>query len=281
MVLQNSTPAKYEAWLTALVERAVAAPFMGEPMVVVNAWNEWAEGAYLEPDQHYGAAYLNATARAVSGAGKATGRPAVLLVGHDAHPHGAQELLWNIGRTLRRRFGAEIEYLLLDGGELVRRYEEIAPTAVLPSTKDLDSVLSAFHARGFRSAIVNTTAAAHVVKPAASIGIAATQLVHELPRIIGDMKLAPQCAKRWRMHAKSCSPAAWCATRWSEPSAAARPRPNSLSARRASTSRRYARSRTGRGSASHWASSLMRGWCSASASPICAKGSTCSCKPGA
>ncbi|CAH0306313.1 glycoside hydrolase family 99-like domain-containing protein [Roseomonas sp. CECT 9278] len=191
MVLQNSTPAKYETWLAALVERAVAAPFMGEPMVVVNAWNEWAEGAYLEPDQHYGAAYLNATARAVTGASKATGRPAVLLVGHDAHPHGAQELLWNIGRTLRRRFGAEIEYLLLDGGDLVRRYEEIAPTAVLPSAKELDSVLSTYHARGFRSAIVNTSAAAHVVKPAASIGIAATQLVHELPRIIGDMKLAP------------------------------------------------------------------------------------------
>jgi glycosyltransferase involved in cell wall biosynthesis len=191
MVLQNASPTKYEAWLSALVERAIAAPFMGEPMVVVNAWNEWAEGAYLEPDQHFGAAYLNATARAVSGAGKAAGRPAVLLVGHDAHPHGAQELLWNIGRTLRRRFGAEIEYLLLNGGELVRRYEELAPTVVLPGPKDLESALAAYHARGFRSAIVNTTAAAHVVKPAASLGIAATQLVHDLPRIIGDMKLAP------------------------------------------------------------------------------------------
>ncbi len=191
MVLHGASPAKYEAWLAALVERATAAPFMGEPMVVVNAWNEWAEGAYLEPDQHFGAAYLNATARAVSGAGKAMSRPAVLLVGHDAHPHGAQELLWNIGRTLRRRFGVEIEYLLLEGGELVPRYEEIAPTVVLPGAKDLDGVLAAFHARGFRSAIVNTTAAAHVVKPAASLGIAATQLVHELPRIIGDMQLAP------------------------------------------------------------------------------------------
>jgi len=59
-VIHGSTPELYEKWL----RRAhAAAPDDG--MVLINAWNEWAEGAYLEPDLEYGHAYLEATARAI------------------------------------------------------------------------------------------------------------------------------------------------------------------------------------------------------------------------
>src|SRR6185437_8767787 len=54
LVIQGSTPQKYEAWLSILVEKARTATFFGEPIVCVNAWNEWCEGAYLEPDLHFG-----------------------------------------------------------------------------------------------------------------------------------------------------------------------------------------------------------------------------------
>gem|GEM_PF-583129 len=68
LVLYGSTPRKYEAWLEALVGLAMERPVYGAPIVGINAWNEWAEGAYLEPDVHFGSAYLNATARALNAA---------------------------------------------------------------------------------------------------------------------------------------------------------------------------------------------------------------------
>jgi hypothetical protein len=60
LILHGSTPDKYEQWLSAIHRRA---PENG--LVLINAWNEWAEGAHLEPDLRSGDAYLKATARAV------------------------------------------------------------------------------------------------------------------------------------------------------------------------------------------------------------------------
>jgi lipopolysaccharide biosynthesis protein len=62
-VFHGSTPAKYGAWLEAACRLAIGANPPSERLVFINAWNEWAEGAYLEPDRHFGYAYLRETAR--------------------------------------------------------------------------------------------------------------------------------------------------------------------------------------------------------------------------
>jgi glycosyltransferase involved in cell wall biosynthesis/SAM-dependent methyltransferase len=58
----NATPDRYRHWLTAACDRTMAEQPEHERLIFVNSWNEWAEGAQLEPDRHFGHAFLSATA---------------------------------------------------------------------------------------------------------------------------------------------------------------------------------------------------------------------------
>jgi lipopolysaccharide biosynthesis protein len=64
-IVAGSTPLLYENWLREVVRRSGSVEQIGK-IVFINAWNEWAEGAYLEPDLRWGRAYLEATARVLS-----------------------------------------------------------------------------------------------------------------------------------------------------------------------------------------------------------------------
>jgi lipopolysaccharide biosynthesis protein len=66
-IMLNSTPANYEHWLAEAIRLTRDAFPEQERLVFINAWNEWAEGCHLEPDQAHGLAYLEATLRAKEG----------------------------------------------------------------------------------------------------------------------------------------------------------------------------------------------------------------------
>jgi Glycosyltransferase WbsX len=73
-VFDGATPEAYAQWLEATVA-SLAGVRDEERYLFIVAWNEWAEGNHLEPDQHYGRAFLEATRSA-------------LLVGDDPGPAG-------------------------------------------------------------------------------------------------------------------------------------------------------------------------------------------------
>jgi len=65
-VFVNTHPANYERWLTAVVAQTAQCRPPEERFVFINAWNEWAEGCHLEPDEAFGRGYLEATRRALA-----------------------------------------------------------------------------------------------------------------------------------------------------------------------------------------------------------------------
>lgn len=67
-LLHGSTPPMFQEWLELLIAQTRQALPPDRRFIFVNAWNEWAEGAYLEADTRYGYAYLNAIGRALSNA---------------------------------------------------------------------------------------------------------------------------------------------------------------------------------------------------------------------
>ncbi|CAG7844258.1 hypothetical protein USB125703_00484 [Pseudoclavibacter triregionum] len=67
----GSNPYTFRRWLRAAAE-AVADRDPEHRIVIVNAWNEWAEGAVLEPSQRYGRTYLQATRSALVTGGTAS-----------------------------------------------------------------------------------------------------------------------------------------------------------------------------------------------------------------
>ena len=56
----GATPDAYRRWLQQTAE-SVADVREEENYLFIVAWNEWAEGNHLEPDQHFGRAFLEAT----------------------------------------------------------------------------------------------------------------------------------------------------------------------------------------------------------------------------
>jgi glycosyltransferase involved in cell wall biosynthesis len=194
-VWAGSSPNRFRQWVrNALQETVSRFDDRSERLIFVNAWNEWAEGTYLEPDRRYGYAYLQAVRDAIEDIATgqqpvfaAESQAGIIVVGHDAHPHGAQFLALNIMRELRESMGLDAECVLLRGGPLLNDYQKVGPVYVLDddgSGSEAAHLVGQLQGRGFHTAICNTTASGQFVPALKAAGFKVIALIHELPRVL-------------------------------------------------------------------------------------------------
>lgn len=62
---QNENPELFKKWLIRSFQKVVSYE-NEEQIIFINAWNEWAEGCHLEPDQKNGRMFLNAVKEALN-----------------------------------------------------------------------------------------------------------------------------------------------------------------------------------------------------------------------
>ena len=193
-IFLGSTPDKYKEWLkNACVDTAGRFSDPSERLVFLNAWNEWAEGAYLEPDERHGYGYLQATRDALEWVDGKKGKRRIVLVGHDALQMGAQYLLLHIAKTLAEDFGFTVDMVVLGDGPLLKDYGRYGRLHLLQGKdsggESARALAAELFAEGIRSAIANTTVTGLFVKILKEKGFHVISLIHELPGLIEDYKL--------------------------------------------------------------------------------------------
>jgi glycosyltransferase involved in cell wall biosynthesis len=130
-VFHNATPWFFADWLRQAAEFAKRHHPPGDQITFVNAWNEWGEGAYLEPDRRNGFAYLEAlgdvlTEHRIDPAEQLV--TVVMLLGGDSlYVESAMSSVF--AQTYRN-----LELIVIDDGSaegsraVVKRYSEIHPS---------------------------------------------------------------------------------------------------------------------------------------------------------
>ena len=196
-VFHNSCPKLFTKWLTnAFSDTLNRFEDEEEQFVFINAWNEWAEGAHLEPDQRYGYAWLQAVRDAHERVLKS--RKRIIIVGHDALPHGAQLLTLNMLKQLRDQLNYDIDAIVLGDGPLLTKYAEYASVHRVELSKsppgEVDRLIETLKERGAKIAIVNTTVSGKLVPFLKQHDLGVVSLIHEMPGILSSYQLQEHAA---------------------------------------------------------------------------------------
>jgi lipopolysaccharide biosynthesis protein len=162
-VFLNSSPTGYGKWLfNAILDTCKRFADPDKRIIFINAWNEWAEGAHLEPDQKYGYGYLSETRRAkirlrysnLQAAGlSSSSSPKLLILIHAYY----LDVFFNILEMIKKLNSIEFDVLITTTPDNYREIESATQTFarkvkivihqnkgrdVLPFIKELPAIIN-------------------------------------------------------------------------------------------------------------------------------------------
>lgn len=191
----GATPYRYGHWLRNAVERTRNDQLPSQRLLFVNAWNEWAEGAHLEPDLQFGYRFLQETSEALQeplvqsrvAPAQAWKRDLrILVISHDIALAGAQMVLL---RTLRawKRIGLEnVRIVCVEDGILRPDFVNLYPTIVLSDEQHVESKMdslerfAAFNGLGCTFVYSNTVVNGPILSWIRHLGMPIVTHAHEL-----------------------------------------------------------------------------------------------------
>jgi hypothetical protein len=230
-VFLGSTPFKFRNWLMQETRR-MKNKFekYDERVIFINAWNEWAEGSHLEPDEKYGYQWLHAVADCKEEIywenfySKKMAQELndtqdyifknqelevqtyskLILVLHNLHRNGAQINGLNMLREFKGK-GIQVEVIALSGGPLLGDFESLLLRDLiiidkLPPEK-IEIQIASLKSRGYDRAIINSVASGGIAGILSKYEIDIVSLVHEFPETIKEYQLE-ESAKKVALNSK-------------------------------------------------------------------------------
>ena len=178
-IFYNSSPELYKQWLKDIIIYTKTKKNKDEQFVFINAWNEWGEGAYLEPDVKYGYSYLNSTKEAILETRKLNKK--ILYVSHDTKYGGAQLLSLNIIKYLKEKFKYDISIIAINGGWFEDEFKKYGDFYNVDNNLEkAHSIMKKLRNSGVDIAICKTVISGDLVKLLKNENYKVITLIHEL-----------------------------------------------------------------------------------------------------
>ena len=219
-IFHGSTSSNYANWIRRACERTLDRLRDDKnqpPFLFINAWNEWGEGAHLEPDRKFGYSKLDVTARTLAalpdrGSIAVAGAQPIVIAVHDGLRHGAQMLALNLADVMRSRFGLAVHVVMFGDGPLYSAFRQVSTVHTLfdedPRGSAAQGIARKLADAGVHWAICNTTVTGLFAETLSRTGIQVVSLIHELPEILRSYKLEPhaQAVANYASHVVFATP---------------------------------------------------------------------------